>query len=83
MTRSIYLISPKEDFPGYHSLEVFNSWRILNAVNFADLSITTFAALVPRDWHITICDERITRGRLRHRRRCGWDHRQDFATKSQ
>jgi radical SAM superfamily enzyme YgiQ (UPF0313 family) len=61
MTRSIYLISPTEEYPGYHSLEVLNTWRILNAVNFSDLSITTFAALVPRDWHVTICDERITR----------------------
>ncbi len=60
MTRSIYLISPKEAYPGYHSLEVLNTWRILNAVNFADLSITTLAALVPRDWQVTICDERIT-----------------------
>ena len=29
------------------------------AVNFVDLSTTTIAALAPRDWRVTICDERI------------------------
>lgn len=28
-------------------------------MNFADLSTTTIAALAPRDWRVTICDERI------------------------
>jgi radical SAM superfamily enzyme YgiQ (UPF0313 family) len=56
---SIYLINPAERSPGYHSLEVLEAWGIAKAVNFADLSTTTIAALVPRDWGVAICDERI------------------------
>jgi radical SAM superfamily enzyme YgiQ (UPF0313 family) len=56
---SIYLINPVERSPGYHSLEVLEAWRIAKAVNFADLSTTTIAALVPRDWSVAICDERV------------------------
>jgi len=59
--RSIYLINPAEQAPGYYSLEVLAHWRIANAVNLADLSTTTIAALVPRDWQVTICDERVQR----------------------
>ncbi len=59
MAPSIYLINPAERSPGYHSLEVLEAWRIAKAVNFADLSTTTIAALVPGDWRVAICDERI------------------------
>jgi radical SAM superfamily enzyme YgiQ (UPF0313 family) len=59
MAPSIYLINPDERSPGYHSMEVLQAWRIAKAVNFADLSTTTVASLVPRDWSVRICDERI------------------------
>jgi radical SAM superfamily enzyme YgiQ (UPF0313 family) len=59
MQPSLYLINPAEKTPGYHSMEVLQAWRIAKAVNFADLSTTTIAALAPRDWRATICDERI------------------------
>jgi radical SAM superfamily enzyme YgiQ (UPF0313 family) len=59
MQPSLYLINPAEKAPGYHSMEVLQAWRIARAVNFADLSTTTIAALAPRDWRVTICDERI------------------------
>jgi len=61
VSRSIYLINPAEQTPGYHSLEVLADWRIANVVNLADLSTPTIAALVPRDWSVTICDERVQR----------------------
>jgi radical SAM superfamily enzyme YgiQ (UPF0313 family) len=59
MQPSLYLINPNEKTPGFHSMEVLQAWQVVRAVNFADLSTTTIAALVPRDWHVTICDERI------------------------
>jgi radical SAM superfamily enzyme YgiQ (UPF0313 family) len=59
MQPSLYLINPAEKTPGYHSMEVLQAWRIARAVNLADLSTTTIAALAPRDWRVTICDERI------------------------
>jgi hypothetical protein len=59
MQPSLYLINPAEKTPGFHSMEVLQAWRIARAVNFADLSTTTIAALAPRDWRVTICDERI------------------------
>ncbi len=59
MPRSLYLINPLERAPGYHSMEVLEAWRIVRAINLADLSTTTVAALAPRDWHVSICDERV------------------------
>ena len=59
MQPSLYLINPDEKTPGFHSMEVLQAWRIARAVNLADLSTTTIAALVPPDWRVTICDERI------------------------
>jgi radical SAM superfamily enzyme YgiQ (UPF0313 family) len=61
VSRSIYLINPAEQAPGYYSLEVLADWRIANVVNLADLSTPTIAALVPRDWTVAICDERVQR----------------------
>jgi radical SAM superfamily enzyme YgiQ (UPF0313 family) len=58
--KSIYLINPRESTPGYFSLEVLKAGRIVDAVGLADLSTTTLAALIPRDWEIRICDERGT-----------------------
>ena len=59
MAKSIYLINPKEDLPGYFSLEVCGQGGDDNATLFADLSTTTLAAMVPPDWKIGLCDERI------------------------
>ena len=59
MAKSIYLINPREDFPGYFSLEVCSQGGGDKATLFADLSTTTLAAMVPPDWNIGLCDERI------------------------
>lgn len=59
MDKSIYLVNPKENGPGYHGLEVFEAWNICKLVSFADLSTTTVAALLPPGWQVAICDERV------------------------
>jgi len=61
MDRSIYLINPREGAPGYFNMEVLGAWGVGNFVNLADLTTTTVAAMVPADWHVTICDERVQR----------------------
>lgn len=59
MDKSIYLINPKESGPGHYSLEVFEALNIGRVVSMADLSTTTVAAMVPSDWQVAICDQRI------------------------
>jgi radical SAM superfamily enzyme YgiQ (UPF0313 family) len=61
MNRSIYLVNPAERAPGYHTLEVLSAWGLVNAVNFADLTMPTVAALLPPDWAVALCDERVQR----------------------
>jgi hypothetical protein len=59
MDKSIYLINPRESRSGYHGLEVFEAWNIAKFVSLADLATTTVAGLVPSDWNIEICEERV------------------------
>jgi radical SAM superfamily enzyme YgiQ (UPF0313 family) len=59
MPKSIYLINPKDDCPGYEGAEVLQAWGIANKVVLADLTMPTVAALAPASWTIKLCDERI------------------------
>ncbi len=59
MRRSLYFINPAESSPGYHTMEVLKEWRIANAVNIADLTGPTIAALLPPNWEVQLCDERV------------------------
>src|SRR5688500_16547563 len=59
MPKSIYLINPRDDCPGYEGAEVLQAWGIANKVVLADLTMPTVAALVPASWTIKLCDERI------------------------
>lgn len=59
MTNSIYLINPRESAPGVHSAEVLDAWASMRVVALADLTMPTVAALVPKDWQVSICDERL------------------------
>ena len=59
MGRSLILVNPHERSPGYYSMEVLEAWGVARAVSLADLSTTTIAAMVPGDWQVSICDERI------------------------
>jgi radical SAM superfamily enzyme YgiQ (UPF0313 family) len=66
MQRSIYLICPAESGPGFHGAEVIEAWGMGRVANVADLSTTTVAALVPKEWSVSICDERIESVDLEH-----------------
>ncbi len=59
MQNSLYLINPAEKSPGIYSVEVLEGWGIGRAVHLADLATPTVAALVPPDWRVGLCDERI------------------------
>ena len=61
MAKSIYLINPKEISPGYFGLEVSGRLNGRPQALIADLTTTTLAAMVPSDWRIALCDERIQR----------------------
>jgi radical SAM superfamily enzyme YgiQ (UPF0313 family) len=55
----LYFVNPKESAPGYHTLEFLKEWRIMSAVNIADLTGPTVAALLPAGWNVKLCDERV------------------------
>jgi hypothetical protein len=56
---SLYFVNPRESAPGYHTFEFLKEWRIMNAVNIADLTGPTVAALLPAGWEVRLCDERV------------------------
>jgi hypothetical protein len=57
---SIYLVNPRENAPGAHSAEVLRAWGVTKVdIGMADLSTATVAALVPPDWTVSLCDERL------------------------
>src|SRR5688500_13918424 len=66
MQRSIYLVNPAEAGPAFHGAEVFEAWGIGRVANVADLSTTTVAALIPAEWSVSICDERIEQVNFDH-----------------
>ena len=57
MSKSLYLINPKCQFPTYFGAEVMEHWGLTPLQGTADLATTTTAALVPPDWQVTICEE--------------------------
>jgi hypothetical protein len=59
MSKSIYLISPRPDHPWYYTSEVFDAWDFAPGVLVADLALPTVAALVPDDFRVRLCDEKI------------------------
>ena len=59
MSKSIYIINPRADFPSYFGAEVFAGRGLQRATLIADLSIATVAAFVPRDYQLEICDENL------------------------
>lgn len=66
MSKSIYLISPKAEFPNYYSGESFDLSGYEPAVFVADLAAITVAAFVPDDFHVEVCEENITPVNLDH-----------------
>lgn len=59
MSRSLYLINPKPKSPSYFGAEAFELSGYPTAQAIADLAVTTVAAMAPRDWRITICEEHV------------------------
>lgn len=59
MSRSIYIINPRTDFPSYFGAEVFAGRGLKPATLIADLSIATLAAFVPEDYRLQLCDENL------------------------
>jgi hypothetical protein len=55
--KSIYLINPVADIPGYFTAEVFAARGLRPAVAVADLAIATVAGFAPDDFRIELCDE--------------------------
>ncbi|MBN1995559.1 MAG: radical SAM protein [Anaerolineae bacterium] len=66
MSKSIYLINPRADFPSYYSAEIYTHFGLSPVAYTADLAIATVAALVPADFEVTLCDEQITPVNLNH-----------------
>jgi hypothetical protein len=60
MSKSIYLINPRADFPSYYSAEVHTHLGLSPVAYTADLAIATVAGLAPADFEITLCDEQIS-----------------------
>lgn len=59
MSRSIYFINPKADFPTYFGAENFAARGLRPATHMADLAIPTLAAMVPSGLDVGICDENV------------------------
>jgi radical SAM superfamily enzyme YgiQ (UPF0313 family) len=60
MSKSIYLINPRGDYPTYFTAEVYTSKGFKPTSLVADLAIPTLAALAPNDFHVEACDENIS-----------------------
>ncbi len=60
MSKSLYLINPRNALPSYFGAEVFEAYGFRPAVAMADLATTTVAALAPKDWRVSICEEHVS-----------------------
>jgi len=59
MSKSIYIVNPRSDFPTYFTNEVYLSNGFNPNTLIADLAIPTLAALAPEGFHTELCDENI------------------------
>ena len=59
MSKSLYLINPKAEIPSYYGAEVHEYWGHEPVFLIADLATVTVAAMAPKDWDITICEEHV------------------------
>lgn len=60
MSKSLYIINPKADFPTYYGAEVMQSIGLAPVSYIADLVGPTLAALAPDDFDVTLCDQHNT-----------------------
>lgn len=59
MSKSLYLINPRSPSPTYFGAESFERNDYAPAHSIADLATVTVAAMVPKDWDVTICEEHV------------------------
>jgi len=59
MSKSLYIINPRNDFPNPYTLDALAS-QGLQLQHFGDLAITTIAGLAPPEFSISLCDETIS-----------------------
>jgi radical SAM superfamily enzyme YgiQ (UPF0313 family) len=64
MGKSLYLINPRCDAPTYFGAEVHEQVGFAPTVLLADVAMPTIAAMAPPDFHVTLCDEGISRADL-------------------
>lgn len=59
MSKSLYIINPRQDFPTPYTLDALAS-QGLQLQHFGDLAITTIAGLVPPGFSISLCEESVS-----------------------
>jgi radical SAM superfamily enzyme YgiQ (UPF0313 family) len=59
MKRSLYLVNPRSEVPGYFGGESYEHLGFEPVQSIADLATTTVAAMVPDDWQVEICEEYV------------------------
>lgn len=59
MSKSVYVINPRADFPTYWGAEMLKGWGFEGASAIADLACVTVAGLVPEGFEVRVCDENI------------------------
>lgn len=59
MSKSLYIINPRQDFPTPYTLDALAS-QGLQLQHFGDLAITTIAGLVPPGFSISLCEETVS-----------------------
>jgi radical SAM superfamily enzyme YgiQ (UPF0313 family) len=59
MSKSLYIIDPRNDFPNPYTLEALAS-QGLQLQHFGDLAVTTVAGLAPPEFSISLCEETVS-----------------------
>jgi len=59
MSKSLYIINPRMDFPSLYTVDALAS-QGLQVQHYGDLSITTVAALVPPEFSVMLCEESVS-----------------------
>jgi radical SAM superfamily enzyme YgiQ (UPF0313 family) len=58
MSKSFYVVNPRNDFPSFYTLDALAS-QGLRLQHYGDLSITTVAMFAPPDFSVSLCDESV------------------------
>jgi radical SAM superfamily enzyme YgiQ (UPF0313 family) len=58
MSKSLYVVNPRNDFASFYTLDALAS-QGLRLQHYGDLAITTVAMLAPPDFSVTLCEESV------------------------